>query len=97
MAEEKDEYLGDFLHELGLGKSVEVTINHRYGSIFCSIIEISAILEDFRMDTIRGKFAGLEIFELALLPPLLNNTDTWIDISPGKYHKIRKPACTVQC
>ena len=88
LAKEKDEYLGDFLHESGLRKSVEVTINHRYGRIFSSIIEISAILDDFRIDTIGGMIAGLEIFELALLPSLLNNADTWIDIGPESISRL---------
>ena len=38
-------------------------------------MEVSAILDDFRIDTIGGMVAGLEIYELALLPSLLNNSD----------------------
>ena len=58
-AKEKDAYLGDMIHEEGLEKSVEATITYRYGRIFNSIIEVSAILDDFRIDTIGGMNAGL--------------------------------------
>ena len=88
LAKNKDEYLGDFIHEGGLGKSAETTINHRFGRIFSSIIEISAILDDFRIDTIGGMVAGLEIFELALLPSLLNNSDIWIDLNEESTTKL---------
>ena len=37
------------------------------------IIEVSSILEDFRIDTIGGLKSGLDIFEIANLPSLLNN------------------------
>jgi hypothetical protein len=88
LAKDKDEYLGDFIHEGGLGKSAETTINHRFGRILSSIIEISAILDDFRIDTIGGLVAGLEIFELALLPSLLNNSDVWIDLNEESITKL---------
>ena len=88
LAKDKDEYLGDFIHEGGLSKSVETTINNRLGRIFSSMIEVSAILDDFRIDTIGGMVAGLEIYELALLPSLLNNSDIWTDINRESINKL---------
>ena len=55
------EYLWDFIHEGGLSKSVETEINYRLGRIFSSMIEVSAILDDFQIDTIGGMVAGLDI------------------------------------
>ena len=69
-AKVKDDYLGDVIHEEGLEMSVEATIVKRYGKIFSSMIEVSAILDDFRIDSIGGMKAGLEIYELAILPSL---------------------------
>ena len=40
-AKEKVEYLGDCLHEQGVTKSAEATVNQRYGRILSTIIEIS--------------------------------------------------------
>ena len=76
------------IHEEGLEKSVEATITSRYGRILNSIIEVSAILDDFRIDTIGGMKAGLEIFELAILPSLLNNADVWIELGKTSSDKL---------
>ena len=78
---EKDEYLGEILHESGLRMSVRKTIDKRYGKIFTSIIEFSSILQDYRIDTLGGMKAGLDIIELALIPSLLHNADRWFDIN----------------
>ena len=69
-AKEKDAYFGDILHEGGLASCVEATVANRYGRIFSSIIEVSSILDDFRVDTIGGMNLGLDIFVMALLPSL---------------------------
>ena len=62
---EKDEYLGEILHESGLSMSVRKTIDKRYGKIFTSIIEFSSIFQDYRIDTSGDTKAGL-----ALIPSL---------------------------
>ena len=98
-AKEKDVYLGDILHEGGLSKSALATVTHRYGRIFSSMIEVSSILDDYRIDTIGGMKAGLEIYELALAPSLLNNADTWIfmdkvTIQKFAEHNVQKPICS---
>ena len=80
LVKEKDEYLGDILHEGGLAMSVKATVNKRYGRIKSAILEISAILDDFRIDALGGLKAGLDIYEYALLPSLLYNSDTWTKI-----------------
>ena len=70
LIKEKDDYLGDVLHEGGLSKSMEATVAKRYGRIFSSIIEVSSILEDYRIDTIGGLKSGYKIFDLAVIPSL---------------------------
>ena len=85
---EKDEYLGDVLHEKGLSESVKETITKRHGRIFSAIIEISSILNDYRIDSIGGLKAGLEIYELAIVPSLLHNADTWTDIDLESEKKL---------
>ena len=85
---EKDEYLGDILHEGGLAKGVRATIDKRYGRIVSAIKEITAILEDYRINSLGGLSAGLEILELALIPSLLNNAETWIEIDSDAENKL---------
>ena len=90
VAKEKDDYLGDCLHEAGLSKSVKITVDKRYGRVFSAMLEISAILEDYRIDSIGGLSAGLEIYELALLPSLLHNAETWTKIDAETEDKLEK-------
>ena len=87
-AKQKDDYLGDTIHEEGLEKSAEATIMKRYGRTLSSIIEVSAILDDFRIDTVGGLKAGLDIFELALLPSVLNNSEIWLELGKTSIQKL---------
>jgi hypothetical protein len=84
----KDKYLGDILHEGGLGKSVEATISDRYGKTFAAIIEIGSVINDFRIDAIGGLKAGLDIFELCIIPSLLNNSDMWVEIESASIKRL---------
>ena len=74
-------YLGDEIHKNGLSASISVTIKEREGRIISAIVEIKSILEDCRLESIGGSLAGLEIWELAIIPMLLNNCDTWLNIT----------------
>ena len=63
------------------------------------MIEKSSVLNDNIIDTIGGLKACLEICELALIPSLLHNADTWLDINANAEDKLEKvlfgvPECT---
>ena len=53
-----------------------------------AICEVSSILNDYRIDTVGGLLAGLEIFDLAITPCLLNNADTWTLINADAESKL---------
>ena len=91
----KDDYLGEVNHEEGLEKSVESTIEKRYGRVFSSLIEVTAILNDFRIDSIGGMKAGLEIYELAILPSILNNSDMWVEMGKTSIEKLNNLQNTI--
>ena len=74
-AKVQEKYLGDILNEGGLRQSVQATISERYGKAFASIREIGAVINDFRINAIGGLRAGLDIFEMVVIPPFLNNSD----------------------
>ena len=74
----QEKYLGDYFHSGGLAKCVEVTITNRYGIALGSIIELKSVIEDFRMHKLGGISSGVNIFNMAILPALLNNAETWI-------------------
>ena len=50
--------------------------------------EIGAVINDFRINAIGGLKAGLDIFELVVIPSLLNNSDTWVDIDNGSISRL---------
>ena len=89
----EDKYLGDYLHSAGLAKSVEVTVAKRYGACLHRILELKSVIEDFRMHSLGGIKVGLEIFNLAILPTLLYNADTWLEIDDktvGRLESLQK-------
>ena len=86
----EEKWLGDMLSDQGLDRSVEATINNRYGKIFAAIFELKAIVEDLRMQMIGGLKCGLDIWELALVPSLINNSSTWTQISSESIEKLNK-------
>ena len=81
-------YLGDYLHSEGSAASVECTISHRAGRTTSSIVETRAIIDDSRVNTVGGLVAGLDIWELAIIPFLLNNCQTWLNISGKSIQKL---------
>ena len=81
MKEAKEEkYLGDYISEEGLGKSTVSTIKKRYHKVMNTLTEIRTVIEDTRAQVVGGIMTGLEIWEVAVMPYLLNNGETWCDI-----------------
>ena len=80
-SEVKVKYLGDYFHTGGLVKSVEVTVNKRYGVCLNEVLELKSVLDDFRMQSLGGIKVGIEIFNLAILPKLIYNSETWIEMN----------------
>ena len=93
---EEEKYLGDFLHSSGLSKSVEVTVKKRYGICIKSVLELNSVINDFRMLTLGGINVGLDIFQMAILPVLLNNSATWIGMDKGTTNKLEDFQHTLQ-
>lgn len=77
----QEKWLGDQFHEEGLSKSIEASINSRIGRTKAAIFEVKSILEDFRMQKVGGLIGGFDIWEMAIVQSLLNNAQTWTDIS----------------
>ena len=91
MPEKKSErYLGDFIHEGGVSASVDATVNHRYGKLIHGIKEIKAIIEDCRSNIMGGLKVGLDIWETAYIPSLLNNSSTWMEIEETTVNKLEE-------
>ena len=65
----------------------------KYLSMKSGAIEVRAIVEDCRSRCLGGLSVGLEIFELAYIPALLNNSQTWMDIDNGTVDKLESIQC----
>ena len=85
-----EKYLGDLIHSGGVSKSVEATVNDRHGRTMLAIKEIRAIVEDCRSNTIGGLKVGLDIWESAYIPSLLNNSSTWMEIDDLSLNKLEE-------
>ena len=83
-------YLGDWLSENGLADSVEMTVEKRKGLVSKSIYDIRSVIDDCRSNMIGGLSAGIDIWEMAVIPMLLNNAETWQDISAKKLATLEK-------
>ena len=73
-------YLGDYLG-FDLETSVYQTIVKRVGIVKQTTIEIRAVIEDTRADKLGPISLAFDIWEQAILPMLLLNSETWMMIS----------------
>ena len=83
-----EKYLGDMLSGEGLSASVKATISERHGRIFTDILEVKTILENYRANRAGGVSVGIMLWEMAILPSLLNNSETWINIDEESLRKL---------
>ena len=83
-----EKYLGDFIHSGGVSESVDATVKGRIGKMFAAHREIKAIVEDCRSNVLGGLKVGLDIWESAYIPSLLNNCSTWMEIKQETIDKL---------
>ena len=74
---ENEKYLGDYISTSGSADSILTTVTKRHVKSANAIYEIKAVIEDCRADVVGGITTGLEIWEAAVIPYLMNNCDTW--------------------
>ena len=85
-----EKYLGDMIHSDGNAASVAETVKTRSGKVASYIFEARAIIDDTRINTVGGLKAGLDIWEMAYLPSLLNNCQTWVEIEDATIDKLEE-------
>ena len=77
----QDVYLGDILSSDGLSASVEATVDKRISKVRGSMYAAAAILKDYRMQAIGGMMGAWDIWEMSIVPQLLANCGSWVEIS----------------
>ena len=85
--EKQGTYLGD---ELGpsVAESISLTIKKRIGLAKKAIFDIKLIIEDCRSQIVGGIKTGLLLWESCVLPYLLNNSSTWINMKKSDIDKL---------
>ena len=83
-------HLGDFVHQDGNTASTLSTILHRRGKVKKCIFEIGAVLSDIRVQSTGGLLSGLTIWNMAVVPYLLNNSEVWVDLDKECMEELDK-------
>lgn len=47
-------------------------------------------MEDFRLQKVGGLLGGFDLWEMAIIPSLLNNAETWVEISETSLQKLEE-------
>ena len=82
-------YLGDYLSS-SLAESVKVTVNKRIGIACHSVFEIRSLIDDKRADAIGGMSLAFLVCEMAVIPSLLHNAETWIGVNKNTLKELEK-------
>ena len=85
----QETFLGD---EIGksVSESISLTIRKRIGLVKRSIYEIKAIVEDFRSQEAGSIVTGLVFWKSCVLPFLLYNSCTWLQMKNGDIELLYK-------
>ena len=84
-----ESYLGDVIG-INTSESITLTINKRIGLAKKAIFEIKNIVEDCRSKVIGGIKSGILIWESCVIPFLLNNCSTWINMKKCDTDRLNK-------
>ena len=68
------------MKNISLSESVFTTVQRRKGLACRLISEIKVTIEDIRINTVGGLKAGLDIWNMAVVPFLFNNSECWVEI-----------------
>ena len=86
---DKDKYPGDVLAG-SLRMSVLATIQDREPKVKAAMIETKHLVEDFRAQAIGGLVTGLDMWEAAILPTLLYNCSTWVEMGKEAVEELEE-------
>ena len=73
-----------------LAQSVQVTVNKRIGIANHSVYEIRSLIDDKRTDAIGGLSLAFLVWEMAVIPSLIHNAETWIGVSKKTLNELEK-------
>ena len=77
----QEKYLGDYIDNRGNSMSIEVTIKDRIRKLHSVVEEIIEVSNHRMMRGLRNSNLAFKQYEAKIIPALLNNCESWIDIS----------------
>ena len=86
----KDKYLGDVIHESDLNNCYRETVKARLPRVRGAVSELMAVVEDIKASNLHPIAVGLDLWNKVVLPMLLYNSNTWIQIKEKDYGVIEK-------
>ena len=78
------------LSEGGLAASAALTVDKRSSLVTRAIYEIRCVVDDCRTHIVGGITAGIDLWEVAVLPMLLNNSECWLELSHKTIEQLEK-------
>jgi len=83
-------YLWNFLSEEGFAQSVQLTIDKRKGIVERANYDVQSILSDCRYRITGGLVSGFDVCEIAIIPTLIYNSETWQETSKKSIDYLEK-------
>ena len=84
-----EKWLGSTINAAGLKESTMSTINERKFRIYNAINETISIIEDSRFNCLGALKCAKEIWDLAIIPTLLNNAETFLVSDPLVFKTLK--------
>ena len=83
-------YLGKIISNKGLSQCVTETINKRYVKAYKAIYEINIIIQDVRVSVLGAFSTAMMLWEMSVLPALLNSASCWFKLPKAALNKLNK-------
>ena len=87
---EAEKYLGDIIHEKGCRESINQTVKERMRKLTSRCDDIIQIAEAPLMGGLRKGNVAFKLFEAQIIPALLHNCESWIDIDKKNIEELQK-------
>ena len=82
-------HLGDYI-STSLANSVQVTVNKRVGISNHSVYEIRSLIDDQRANALGGLSLSFLVWEMAVIPSLIHNSENWLGINKKTINELEK-------
>ena len=78
---EKEKYLGDWIHEKGCRASISETVKVRTTGLVSKAEEIIQVSESPMMNGNGNYMAAFKLYEVQVIPALVFNSESWIGLT----------------